>query len=89
MGVHPQLTKNTSLKQQKMLTSLTDLCGQLFNFVLSYAEHGEFGQVLDVLFHGGDAIKAQVERGERGDAVDHGWNLPQFVMPQVKHTQLF
>ncbi len=69
-------------------SSLTDLCGQLFNLVLSDAEHGEFRQILDILLHGGDPIKAQVERGEGGDAVDHGRDLPQLVVPQVEHTQL-
>lgn len=67
----------------------TYLRRQLFDLILSNAEHGEFGQIADVLLHCGDAVEAQVQRGERRQPVHHGRDFPQFVVPEVKHLKLF
>lgn len=67
----------------------TYLRGQLLDLVLSDAEHGEFGEIADVLLHRGDAVEAQVKRGEGRQPVHHGRDLPQLVVPQVEHLELF
>merc|ERR1719232_1880728 len=58
------------------------------DLVLSYTEVCQVGEVAQLGLHLPDPVEPQVECGQGGEAVDHGGDVDQTVVPAVQHTQV-